>query len=267
MEMLEKYLVPVLVSLGFHGVLLYFLLVGWIPAPTPREIKQPNFVQAKLVKLQDQSKTKNVAVDKPQVVDLEKKRREQERLKQQAEQKKQQELKIKQEKAKQDAEKKQKAEAERKKKDQQLKAKEEADRKARSEAEKKQQEQARRQKEQQAFEQALAQEEAQLADQSSAVAAQSYMNAIAQQVVEKWSRPPSSRNGMQCSLLIRLVPTGRVVSVDVLKGSGNAAFDLSAVQAVKSVEQFDVVKDMPPEVFERHYREFEFNFIPQDLRQ
>jgi len=264
MALLEKYLVPIVVSLGLHGALLFFLLHGWMKAPAPQEIKRPNYVQAKLVKLEDQSKAATPKVEKPQVVDVEKKRKEQERQKQLAEQKKQQELKRKQDEAK-----KQQAEADRKKKEQQqqLKAKEEADRKARAEAEKKQQEQARRQKEQQAFEQALAREEAQLAEQSYAVAAQSYMSAIAQHIEQNWNRPPSARNGMECELLIQLVPTGRVVNVDVSRSSGDSLFDRSAVQAVKKAEQFPEIKDMPREVFERYYRELKLVFRPQDLRQ
>lgn len=262
MELLEKYVAPVVFSLGLHGALLFFLLHGWTPTPKPQEIKRPNFVQAKLVKLQDQSKAAAPKVEKPQVVDLEKKRQEQDRQKQLAEQKKQQEQKRKQDEAK-----KQQAEAERKKKEQQTKAKEEAERKARADAEKKQQEQARRQKEQQAFEQALAQEEAQLAEQSYAVSAQSYMSAIAQRIEQNWSRPPSARNEMECELLIQLVPTGRVVNVDVSRSSGDALFDRSAVQAVKKAEQFPEIKDMPPEVFERYYRELKLVFRPQDLRQ
>lgn len=263
MVLLEKYLVPVFVSLGLHGALLFFLLHGWIAPPTPQEVKRPNFVQAKLVKLEDQAKAAapKAETPQPQVVDLEKKRQEQERQKQQAEQKKQQDLKRKQEEAKKQAE------AERKKKEQAKAKKEEADRKARAEAEKKQQDQARRQKEQQAFEQALAQEEAQLTEQSFAVAAQSYMSAIAQRIEQNWSRPPAARNGMECELLIQLVPTGRVVNVDVARSSGDALFDLSAVQAVKKAEQFPEVKDMPREVFERYYRELKLVFRPQDLRQ
>lgn len=265
-SLLEKYVAPASLSILLHGALLGFLFFGFAPAPKPPEVKMPNFVQAKLVKLEDQSKSQKPA-EKPKVVDLTQKRKEQERL---AQQKRQQEQKRKQEEAQ-----KQKAEAERKQKERQKEAKEEAarkakaeaERKAKAEAEKKQQEQLRKQREQQAFEAALEQEQAQLQEESYAVTAQSYMSAIAQRVTEKWSRPPSARNGMQCLLLIKLVPTGRVVSVDVLKGSGNTAFDLSAVQAVKSVEQFDEVKEMPPEVFERHYREFEFLFNPQDLRQ
>src|SRR5690606_4528896 len=99
----------------------------------------------------------------------------------------------------------------------------------------------RRQQEQQAFEQALAQEELQLAEQSYAVEAQSYMSAIAQRIEQNWSRPPSARNGMQCELRIQLVPTGRVVNVDVIKSSGDSLFDRSAVQAVKKAEQFPEV--------------------------
>lgn len=262
---LEKYVAPAALSVLLHGALLGFLFFGFAPEPKPPVVKMPNFVQAKLVKLEDQSKSQKPA-DKPKVVDLTQKRKEQERL---AEQKKQQERKRKEAEAQ-----KQKAEAERKQKEQQkklqeeaAKAKAEAERKAKAEAEQKQQEQVRKQREQQAFETALAQEQARLEEESYAVTAQSYMSVIARRVIENWSRPPSARNGMQCILLIRLVPTGRVVSVDVLKGSGNTAFDLSAVQAVKKVEQFTEIRDMPPEVFERHYREFELNFNPQDLRQ
>ncbi|MBC6903880.1 cell envelope integrity protein TolA [Saccharophagus sp. K07] len=271
---LEKYIAPAIVSVGLHGAVLAFLFFGFSPEPVKTEIKTPNFVRAQLVTLEDKSKTQKPA-DKPQVVDLTQKRKEQERQKQLAEQKKQQELKRQEEaKKKAEAEQKKKAEAEQKKKEQEKKAreaeaqrkKEEADRKAKAEAEKQRQEQQRK-REQQAFEEALAREEALLAEQSYAVTAQSYMSVIAQRVIQNWSRPPSARNGMQCILLIRLVPTGRVVSVDVLKSSGNAAFDLSAVQAVKKVEQFDEVKEMPSQVFERHYREFELNFNPQDLRQ
>lgn len=260
MSSLEKYVAPILISGGLHGALLFFLLSGWMPAPAPQEVKRPNYVQAKLVKLEDQTKRQAPKVEKPQVVDLEKKRREQERQKQLAEQKKQQELKRKQDEAK-----KQKAEAEHKKKEQERK--EAAERKARADAEKKQQEQQLKQKEQQAFEQALAQEEMRLLEESYAVTAQSYMSAISRRIEQNWSRPPSARNEMQCELRIQLVPTGRVVNVDVTKSSGNALFDLSAVQAVKKAEQFPEIKDMPPEVFERYYRELKLVFRPQDLRQ
>lgn len=262
---LEKYIAPAVVSLGLHGAIFAFLFWGLSSVPSPPVMHKPNFVQAKLVTLEDKSKVQKPAESKPQIVDLTQKRREQER--QQAEQKRQQEAKRREEEKNRQAELERRKEQERKAQEKKARDKAEAERKAKAETDKLNQERLRQQQEAQAFEQALAREEASLLEETYAVTAQSYMTAIAQRVIQNWSRPPSARNGMQSILLIRLVPTGRIVSVDILKGSGNAAFDLSAVQAVKKVEQFDEVKDMPLEVFERHYREFEFNFNPQDLRQ
>jgi len=106
-----------------------------------------------------------------------------------------------------------------------------------------------------------------VADNVSEHAAQSYVDAINQRITENWSRPPSARNGMQCQLLIQLVPTGRVVAVTLEKSSGNDAFDRSAIQAVKKVDTFPEIKDMPSGLFERDFRNLHLNFNPQDLRQ
>lgn len=259
---LKHTVVPILVSVGLHGLLIVAMLKGWSAEPIKQEVKRPNYVQAKLIKLEAQVEPEKKAppADKPKIVDLTQKRKELERQK-----------RLEEQKRKQQAEQKKKAEAEaqRKKQEQARQAKEkaEAERKARELAEQKQEEQARRQREQAAFERALAQEQEQLLEESYAVAAQSYMSAISQRIEQNWSRPPSARNNMECELLIKLVPTGRVINVDVVKSSGNAQFDRSAVQAVQKAEQFPIVKEMKPEVFERYYRELNLVFKPQDLRQ
>lgn len=270
MAYLSQYAVPALVSLGLHTVVILAMLVGWSAEPVKREVKRPNFVQATLVKLDAQAEpAKKPAADKPKVVDLTQKKKEAERQKQLAEQKRQQQVKREQ----QEADAKKKAEAERKRKEQERKAKEkakeqaEAERKEQELAERRKQEQIRKQKEQEAFNQALEQEEMQLLEEAYAVEAQSYMSAISQRIEQNWSRPPSARNGMECELLIRLVPTGRVINVDVVRSSGNALFDRSAVQAVQKAEQFPVIRDMKLEVFNRYYRELNLVFRPQDLRQ
>lgn len=270
-HLLNKYGLPVAVSAGLHALVIAAMLVGWSPAPLEKQLKRPNFVQAQLVQLEAQAQpVAKPAAPQPKIVDLTKKQKELER--QQAQQQRQQEIK-----RKQAAERKQ--EAERKKREQERKAKEkaeaqrqakekaEAERLAKAEAERQKQEAARKQREQQAFEQALAQEEMRLQEESYATAAQSYISIIAQRIEQNWSRPPSARTGMECELLIKLVPTGRVISVDVIKSSGNALFDRSAVQAVHKAEQFPIVKEMQPEVFERYYRELNLVFRPQDLRQ
>lgn len=57
-------------------------------------------------------------------------------------------------------------------------------------------------------------------------------------VINRWTRPPSARNGMVAVLSIQLVPTGEVVGVSVLQSSGNNAFDRSAMNAVERAARF-----------------------------
>lgn len=256
----EQYLWPVLFTAALHVVIVLTMLTSWAGPPEKSQVKRPNFVQAQLVKLEDVSDQKKPSEKTPKIVDLTKKRAEQARQKELAEQKRQMELKRKQEAEKKRlADAKKKAEAEEKKREQELQA--------RAAEERRKQEQLRQQQEQQAFAQDLAEEQELLLEESYAIAAQSYMSAISQRIQQNWSRPPSARNEMQCELLIQLVPTGRVINVDLIKSSGNELFDRSAVQAVKRAEQFPEVQDMEPEVFERYYRELNLIFKPQDLRQ
>ena len=66
----------------------------------------------------------------------------------------------------------------------------------------------------------------------------SYVSLIARTIEDNWSRPPSARNDMEAELILQLIPTGEVVSVSVARGSGNLAFDRSAMNAVKKAERF-----------------------------
>lgn len=252
----------VALSVCVHALLLSVFFLGWEATPEKKQIVKPNFVQAKLVQATPQTAAKVPVENKPNVVDLTKQREEQERLRLAEEQRKKQaqQRKLKEQ---QEREAKEKAEQQRKR--------EEAERKkqAEAEAERKrlQQQREQQQREQQQRQQALAEERAALLEESYKTTAQSYMAAIAERIERNWNRPPSARNNMQCELLIKLVPTGRVINVDVIKSSGNELFDRSAVQAVRRVEQFPEIQGMPSEVFERYYRELTLVFNPQDLRQ
>ena len=93
---------------------------------------------------------------------------------------------------------------------------------------------------------------------------QAYISQIQRDIVQKWSRPPSARNGMQAQLRVFLVPTGEVIEVILEKRSGNAAFDRSAVLAVTKAERFLVPSDSRQ--FEKNFREFTILFRPEDLR-
>lgn len=89
---------------------------------------------------------------------------------------------------------------------------------------------------------------------------------ITSTITNYWSRPPSARNGMETLLSIQLIPTGEVVSVQILKSSGNTAFDNSAVNAVRKAGSFPELQKLPGREFERSFRRFRLLFRPEDLR-
>ena len=85
-------------------------------------------------------------------------------------------------------------------------------------------------------------------------------------VINRWTRPPSARNGMVSILSIQLVPTGEVVGVSVLQSSGNTAFDRSAMTAVERTGRFPEVAKLDNRTFEANFRRFQLIFKPKDLR-
>lgn len=94
----------------------------------------------------------------------------------------------------------------------------------------------------------------------------SYSAYITERIEANWNRPPSARRGMEAKLLITLVPTGQVISVKLLKKSGNIAFDRSAEQAVYKVGSFDKLQQLDIRTFEKSFRKFQLVFKPNDLR-
>lgn len=236
--------VAIFVSLVLHGGLIAVLVISWTPEIPSKHVVKPNYVKASLVELKDKAPKKQVK-KKPKKVDLTKRREEVER-------KKKLELKKKQ------------AAAQKKKKDAEKKKERERKKLAEAEAKARQQELLRIQ--QQLDEEMLAEDQL-VAEEELDQLARSYVASITERIERNWSRPPSARTGMQCELLIQLVPTGQVVQVTIIKSSGNTAFDRSAEQAVKKVERFPEIKEMPAEVFERSYRKLTLIFNPKDLRQ
>jgi colicin import membrane protein len=89
---------------------------------------------------------------------------------------------------------------------------------------------------------------------------------IQRAVINRWTRPPSARNGMVSVLSIQLVPTGEVVGVSVLSTSGDADFDRSAISAVERVGKFPEIAQLDSRVFETTFRRFQLIFRPEDLR-
>ncbi|MBV1928988.1 MAG: cell envelope integrity protein TolA, partial [Gammaproteobacteria bacterium] len=233
--------------------------------------KRPNFVQATLVqmapkaKMQDKQaadkKAKAAAQKRAAKQRKEKARKKKAAERKKAEQKKARDEKIRRDKAlkkKQSEEKARKAAAQKKKAEQEKKAKEAQ-----------QQEELQRQARAQALASALDSEDGFLADEQSSQLAQGYQSYIQQRIIANWVRPLSARRDMEVTLLVKLVPTGQVVGVSVLKSSGDDAFDLSALQAVKKVGRFDKLQQLSresPAVFEQNFRQFQLVYRPEDLR-
>lgn len=112
---------------------------------------------------------------------------------------------------------------------------------------------------------ALQEEDMLLQEETDQTTVGKYEAIIRQNIESKWSRPPSARNGMQVKLAIQLVPSGEVVSVNVIESSGDAAFDTAAVQAVQRVSRFSALAELETRLFEAYFRELNLLFKPEDL--
>jgi colicin import membrane protein len=82
---------------------------------------------------------------------------------------------------------------------------------------------------------------------------------IRTRVERVWSIPPGSPSNLVCILKIELLPSGEVHTVRVAQSSGDAAFDRSALTAVKKAAPFPMPED--PELAAR-FRSFNFKFRP-----
>ena len=183
--------------------------------------------------------------------------------KKQAEAKKKAEAE-KQRKAKEEAQRKAKEEAQRKAKEEaQRKAKEEAQRKAKEEAERKAKEEAQRKAAEKEMQDRLAAEQEHLATQRRSAMQRmidEYVLYIQEKVQRSWIRPPSSGGELSCTVEVRLIPSGEVIDAQIVRSSGNAAFDRSVEAAVFKASPLPVPPD--PDVMEQ-FRTLRFEFKPE----
>ncbi|OUS04032.1 protein TolA [Gammaproteobacteria bacterium 54_18_T64] len=275
LKKLAIYSLAGLFSVALHGFVVFLLLVGWTEKSSIKQVQRPNFVQARLIRMEPraQAQDKRLAKKKAAAVKkrAEQQRREKARKKKAAERKKAERKKAVQKKARDEKVRRDKA---LKKKQADARAKKAAEQKKKEVQEKQarevqRQQELQRQTRAQALASALDSEDEFLADEESGSLVQGYQQYIQQRIIANWNRPLSARRGMETILSIQLVPTGQVVGVTVLKSSGNPAFDLSAQQAVKKVGRFDKLQDLSqqsPRLFERSFRQFQLVFRPDDLR-
>lgn len=84
-------------------------------------------------------------------------------------------------------------------------------------------------------------------------------------VSQQWRRPPSARNGMSVEVLIQMLPDGTISNASVSRSSGDAAFDNSAVAAVRNVGRIPEMQQLDRATFDRMYRQRRVIFKPEDL--
>lgn len=233
-----SYSTGALFSIVLHLGVVAALLANW-ERDSKKVVIQPQYIEAKIVELAP--KKKPAAKPAKPKVDRAAKKREQDRRRA-AEKKKAEAKRLAALKEKQ------RADREREKQEQQRRA--EAERK-RIETE---------------FAETLAQEQADISAQEDERVANSFMQLIRQRLSDNWSRPPSARRDMETLVEIRLVPTGRIVGVTVVKSSGDIAFDRSVEQAAFKAEQFEEIQQLEPRLFEKHFRVVKVAFTPEDLR-
>jgi colicin import membrane protein len=274
----KRFSMPVVLSVSLHTLLLVLFLGNWdFFKAEKREQTPPHFVTATLVDLNPQAKAappqpKEQNLDAKRYEDLkhlkmreELKRKEAEALQEKKKEQIAKEAASKEEALKQQKIKDQKAKAAKEKADADKKKKlEEEQRKAEAEQKLKREQAAQEEiKRQQA---AYQEQEKHLSDMANDANVISYNELLARRVGENFNPPPSARLGMVSVFIIDMLPNGQVVGVNLSKSSGNDAFDRAAEQAIKRVERFVEIKDIPIDVFERYFRRFTFTFDPKDLR-
>jgi len=276
---MKSYSLAIILSVIGHSLLIWFVVWGWSASAEKTVIKKPVYIKATLVQLEQKAKPVAKVAEKkvePPKVDESLKKKQEDAAKKKREaalqaQKKAQQKKAAEEKARKNqlakkrAEEEKQKEAERKRKEQEQQKKLEEQRKKAALQKEIEEERQRELEKRINAEKARIEEAKQAANDAELVA--SYTGVIDEKVSANWSRPPSARNGMSALLRIQLVPTGRVIGVDIIESSGDAAFDRSARLAVNKAEIFPELQNLPSRVFEQSFRVFNLYFEPEDLRQ
>jgi colicin import membrane protein len=241
----SSYFIAAISSIGIHAVVIAAVLANWEP-DSKRTLVQPQYIQAELIELAPKKKP----VKKPKAtpsVDRAAKQREIDKRK--AKEKALAQQKLAAQRKAQELKDQQQAEKERK-------AREEKQRKADEERARQQAEKAQQQRKEQAL--IMAKEDK--------LAANSYLQVIQSRLSQQWNRPKSARRGMQTLIELRLVPTGRIVGIEILESSGDLAFDRSVEQAAYKAAPFSELQSMKPRIFEQYFRSVKIVFKPEDLR-
>ena len=85
--------------------------------------------------------------------------------------------------------------------------------------------------------------------------------AIQKKVERSWIRPPTVNEDLKCTIKVKLMSDGTVISAEVISSSGDEIFDRSAENAVQKASPLPVPNDK--ELFAQEFRSFQFSFNPK----
>lgn len=89
-----------------------------------------------------------------------------------------------------------------------------------------------------------------------------YKNAILSAISHHWSVPATLDKNLSCKLLISLAPSGEVLQVKLLRGSGNSLLDRSARLAVLKASPLPVPKNTG---FFKKFKQLQLTVRPEDF--
>ena len=81
--------------------------------------------------------------------------------------------------------------------------------------------------------------------------------------MSNWIEPKSSKVGLKAEFIIFLVPTGEIIEVDLVRTSGDKAFDQSALLAISKINRFSDLQ-MSRKLFDDNFRKFTVVFSPKE---
>ena len=77
-----------------------------------------------------------------------------------------------------------------------------------------------------------------------------------------WIKPKNIQDGLICDLRLSINKNGRIMSVDLIRSSGNIRFDNSALKAVYRVESFNFYNKIPNNLYSHNFKKMVITFNP-----
>ena len=77
-----------------------------------------------------------------------------------------------------------------------------------------------------------------------------------------WIKPKNIQDGLICDLRLSINKNERIMSVDLIRSSGNIRFDNSALKAVYRVESFNFYNKIPNNLYSNNFKKMVITFNP-----